>query len=182
VTVEVAGRTRTVEVQRAGAGWLVTADGQRWTATLVPAGSHWSLLIGPADGPSRAPSTLPPYDGPFMSHELRFQPLGRDGLDVHVDGRAVPVTWESAGARRLRRGPGVERHPAETAIRAPMPGRVARVLVEPGQRVAAGQGLVVVEAMKMENELRAPAAGVVRDVRVAAGMPVEAEALLVVID
>ena len=60
-----------------------------------------------------------------------------------------------------------------------MPGRVVRVLVEPGDRVAAGQGLAVVEAMKMENEVAAPADGVVSDVRAAPGDSVEAGGVLV---
>ena len=50
-----------------------------------------------------------------------------------------------------------------------MPGLVVRVLVEAGQRVEAGAGLAVLEAMKMENQIKAPAAGVVRGLRVAAG-------------
>ena len=64
-------------------------------------------------------------------------------------------------------------------VRAPMPGLVVRVEVTAGQRVEAGAGLVVVEAMKMENELRAPRAGVVETVHVAAGEAVEKGALLV---
>lgn len=63
-----------------------------------------------------------------------------------------------------------------------MPGRVVKVLVKPGERVAARQGLVVVEAMKMENELKAAAPGTVREVRVSAGQAVNAGDVLVVID
>jgi biotin carboxyl carrier protein len=63
-----------------------------------------------------------------------------------------------------------------------MPGRIARVLVRAGDTVAARQGLVVVEAMKMENELRSPRAGTVSDVRVVAGALVEANAVLIVIE
>ena len=63
-----------------------------------------------------------------------------------------------------------------------MPGRVMRVLVGPGDVVADRQSLVVVEAMKMENELRAPRAGVVAEVRVVEGMPVEARTVLVVLE
>lgn len=62
---------------------------------------------------------------------------------------------------------------------APMPGLVVRVAVEPGDAVAAGQALVVMEAMKMENELRAPAAGTVKRVAVAPGTAVEKGAVLV---
>jgi biotin carboxyl carrier protein len=68
---------------------------------------------------------------------------------------------------------------APAALRAPMPGLVVRVQVEAGQRVAAGAGVVVLEAMKMENELRAAGAGVVRTVRVRAGEAVEKGQVLV---
>ncbi|NLG60896.1 MAG: biotin/lipoyl-binding protein [Candidatus Cloacimonetes bacterium] len=64
-------------------------------------------------------------------------------------------------------------------VRAPMPGLVVRLLVEPGQRVEAGQGVAIVEAMKMENELKADAAGVVARVAVAAGQAVEKGAIMI---
>jgi biotin carboxyl carrier protein len=67
----------------------------------------------------------------------------------------------------------------DVSIRSPMPGRVVRVLVGPGDAVAAGQGVVVLEAMKMENEVRSPRAGVVGRVHAAPGGTVEANALLV---
>ena len=63
-----------------------------------------------------------------------------------------------------------------------MPGRIVRVLVKVGDRVTARQGIVVVEAMKMENVLRAPADGIVKEIRVNAGSTVEAGAVLVVLD
>lgn len=66
-------------------------------------------------------------------------------------------------------------------VKAPMPGLVLRVLVEPGQRVEAGAGLAVLEAMKMENQIKAPAAGVVAAVRVEAGKAVEKGQVLVVL-
>lgn len=169
MTFEVAGRARTVDVHRAGDGWLVTSEGRRWSATLVSAGSHWSLLLGPVDG-SR-----------FQSHEVALEPLDGNRLRVRIDGRAVLVSGEPAASPR--QGSGVFESPVDVmAIRAPMSGRVVRVLVEPGQRVATDQGLLVVEAMKMENRMRAPAAGVVRQVCVGAGASVEAGQLLVTID
>ncbi len=67
------------------------------------------------------------------------------------------------------------------SIKAPMPGRVMRVLVAVGDRVIARQGVVVVEAMKMENELRSPRDGVVKEVAAVAGAAVETGAVLVVI-
>ena len=71
---------------------------------------------------------------------------------------------------------------ASGTVTAPMPGLVVRMAVVEGQQVEAGAGLVVVEAMKMENELRAPRAGVVVKVHVAVGQAVEKGAALVTVD
>lgn len=68
------------------------------------------------------------------------------------------------------------------SVTAPMPGRVVRVLVQPGDEVAAHQGLVVIEAMKMQNELKAPKAGKVIDLRVEAGGTVAAGDVLAVVE
>jgi biotin carboxyl carrier protein len=67
-------------------------------------------------------------------------------------------------------------------ILAPMPGRVVRLLVQVGDEVAARQGLIVVEAMKMENELKSPKAGRVREIGVVEGASVESGRLLVVVE
>ena len=77
------------------------------------------------------------------------------------------------GGDRVRSGAG--------EVKAPMPGLVVRLLVEPGQRVEAGAGLVVLEAMKMENQIKASAAGVVVALRVEAGHAVEKGQVLVVL-
>jgi biotin carboxyl carrier protein len=98
-----------------------------------------------------------------------------------VNGAAVPLTILDR-QRRGRRGDqeaGADSQPR--TIVAPMPGRIVKVLVKPGEAVQARQGLIVVEAMKMENELRAPRDGTVEDVRVAEGSSVEANAVLVVL-
>ncbi|HUL79623.1 MAG TPA: biotin/lipoyl-containing protein [Vicinamibacteria bacterium] len=90
--------------------------------------------------------------------------LAAEGPAVHLswDGVAYTLLVEREGARAAHRSdPG--------ALETPMPGRVAAVKVAPGQRVARGEELLVVEAMKMENALRAPRDGVVRAVHVAAG-------------
>jgi biotin carboxyl carrier protein len=68
------------------------------------------------------------------------------------------------------------------AVKAPMPGRIVRVLVAVGDRVTARQGLLVVEAMKMENELGSPKDGVVKELNVQEGAAVDAGAVLVVIE
>ena len=64
-------------------------------------------------------------------------------------------------------------------VRAPMPGMVVRIEVEVGQRVSAGQGVVIIEAMKMENELKADGAGVVSKILATPGTAVEKGAVLV---
>jgi biotin carboxyl carrier protein len=100
---------------------------------------------------------------------------------VHVDGHAVPVTVLTPGRRKVPAKDRVTESSGQITVAAPMPGRVVKVLVAPGDTVTARQGLVVVEAMKMENELRAPRAGTVAEVRVREGAPVEANVVLVVI-
>ena len=79
-------------------------------------------------------------------------------------------------------GGGVASATGVQRVNAPMPGRVVRILVKPGDEVAARQGLVVVEAMKMENELGSPKAGRVKEIAVSQGASVEAGRLLVVIE
>ena len=90
------------------------------------------------------------------------------------------VTVEDERARRLRRLRGAP-NPREHGgrVRAPMPGLVLRVEVKVGQAVQAGAGLVVLEAMKMENEIRTPAAGRVSAIHVEPGQPVEKGTVLV---
>jgi len=67
-------------------------------------------------------------------------------------------------------------------IKAQMPGKVVKVLVEPGQAVEAGQGVIVLEAMKMENEIKTPTAGTVKEVAVEAGQAVESGQRLVLVE
>jgi biotin carboxyl carrier protein len=82
---------------------------------------------------------------------------------------------------RLRRAGGKFSLEGPQRIDAPMPGRVVRVLVKPGDKVGEGQGLVVVEAMKMENELKSPKAGTVAELHAVEGAAVESGAKLVVV-
>jgi biotin carboxyl carrier protein len=98
---------------------------------------------------------------------------------VHVNGHSAPVTILDARRRRRESGAGGSATPA--SVVAPMPGRIVKVLVATGDVVEAQQPLVVIEAMKMENELRAPRAGSVTDVRITQGMSVEANAVMMVI-
>jgi biotin carboxyl carrier protein len=102
------------------------------------------------------------------------------GLTVVVDGRAVDAVVLDERAARLASAAASGRpRTSETAIRAPMPGLVVAVPVEPGQNVAKGTTLVVLSAMKMQNELTAPADGTVKEVLVSAGQTVDQNAVLV---
>jgi len=102
-----------------------------------------------------------------------------EGYTVLLAGEPVAVAL--AEASRGASGP-ARRPPGPARLTSPMPGRVVRVLAAAGADVRVGQGLVVVEAMKMENELRAPRAGRVLEVAVREGQTVEAGALLAVVD
>jgi biotin carboxyl carrier protein len=103
---------------------------------------------------------------------------GKVSVSVRRAGRdVVGVGAEVADARRARVAVPERADGAATAavvVRAPIPGRVVKVLVKTGDAVKVGQTLVVLEAMKMENELRAPRAGTVTEVRSAEGTAVEA--------
>ncbi len=115
----------------------------------------------------------------------RVVTVERDGgtARVWVDGTPVEVEVRTEADLLLERfGLDAGDAGAEREVRAPMPGLVLRVLVEPGQAVEAGAGLVVLEAMKMENELTAPAAGTVAAVHAAPGDAVGKNDLLVEVD
>lgn len=102
-------------------------------------------------------------------------------LALHVDGKTIRVRAESAGTRRQIR-PGTHGTSGPGPVTAPMPGKVVRILVAPGDVVVARQAVAVVEAMKMENELRALKAGVVKEILVREGTLVDAGAALVLIE
>lgn len=119
--------------------------------------------------------------GPTLSAIVGTRVFDIDVNDhVQVDGRRVAVTIETeqerAAATAARAGGGRK---ADAIIKSPMPGRVVKVLVEAGTQVKPGTPLIVIEAMKMENELRAKAEGTVGVVHVKTGATVEANATLI---
>lgn len=108
------------------------------------------------------------------------------GGAVTVHGREGDVTVElldeERQARALRRGGAGMLADGKAAVIAPMPGKVVKALVAVGALVEEGQGVIVVEAMKMENELRAPMAGEVKEILVAQGESVDAGQMLVILE
>lgn len=116
------------------------------------------------------------------SYEVVFEPGldQRAQYDILVGGQRYLVRVQDERSRRLALADRSLKAPeGELVIRAPIPGLVVKVLAAPGQAVAEGEPLLILEAMKMENELRAPRQGVVHDVRVEARMQVaQGQALL----
>lgn len=164
--IRVGSRTVEVEVE----GGRVVVDGRRQEAHLaaVPgtplhhlllSGESWTVAAQPLEGSGEG-------GGPRWA-------MGVAGERIEVE--AVDERTRQIQALTGRKPGG----PAGGVVRAPMPGLVVRVEVAEGQRIAAGAALVVVEAMKMENELRASRAGVVAKVHVTAGTAVEKGAPLV---
>lgn len=173
VEIEAASRSRSVRVARAGQGYDVTVDGRPLTVDAVRIGQlAWSLLVGPAGA----------GHGGGRSYDVGVLERAAGALTVYVNGRAVPVAVGGRRGGRRRAEPAGDATTGPQVVAAPMPGRVVKVLVKPGEAVGARQGLVVVEAMKMENELRASRAGTVREVRVVEGASVEANTVLVVVE
>jgi pyruvate carboxylase subunit B len=108
---------------------------------------------------------------------------GRGRYSLWVDGYRFETEALDERTRSIRDLSAANAGPSGPApILAPMPGLIVRVNVSIGDRVEAGQGIVVMEAMKMENELRATAAGTVRSIEVSLGTAVEKGALLVALE
>jgi biotin carboxyl carrier protein len=156
------GRTLRVDVRGKDGRYTVVLDGRTLEVDLLDEGRDFvSMLI----------------EGKSHEAGLERRPLGYgvvladDVVEVEL---ADAARGEAPALRKAADGP--------VRIKAPMPGKVVRVLVGAGEMVAAGAGLVVVEAMKMENELRAPRAGRVLETAVREGQPVETGALLVVLE
>jgi biotin carboxyl carrier protein len=110
-----------------------------------------------------------------VSYEVVLDPATdqRSVYDILVGGRRYLVKVQDERDRRLALADRNLKAPeGELVVRAPIPGLIVKVLVAPGQEVGEGEPLVILEAMKMENELRAPRKGVVHEVRVEARMQV----------
>ncbi|HJU44888.1 MAG TPA: biotin/lipoyl-containing protein [Vicinamibacterales bacterium] len=177
--IAVGDRVRTINVVRKGALLQVTLDGR---THLVDArrvtDSALSLLLQNGDEQQAVRSV-----------DVAFTSQPPDNLDVHLLGRVIavqarPSTHPSTRHPHASRADGSLRGGVggSQKIVSPMPGKIVRVLVKPGDQVRAKQGLVVVEAMKMENELRAARDGRVREVPAAEGQSVEAGAVLLVVE
>ncbi|MEZ4733833.1 MAG: biotin/lipoyl-containing protein [Caldilineaceae bacterium] len=116
------------------------------------------------------------------SYDMLIEPQ-RFNYTITFRGEQFQVQVEDERTRKLNTGRKAPALPhGELAIRAPIPGLVVKVLVNAGDEVIDGQPLVILEAMKMENEIRSLRAGTVRDITVAQGQRVEQNEVLLVVD
>lgn len=159
----------------------VQIDGYPYTVEVRPDPANRNAYLAVVDGEA-IPVTLPEMEGGALpdwmvvgrqSYELNFDPdlrrLQTGGSLYHLEIRDL-----EAATSRPASGDG--------RVKAPIPGLVTRLLVESGQQVEPGQPLLILEAMKMENEIRAPRGGVVHQIHAQTGQGVARDALLLEID
>ena len=172
--VAIGERLRTVGVVRKGGLLHVEVDGRLHLVDARRVNDSTVSLLVQLEGSAALSRSI---DAAFAT-----QVVAGD-FDVHLDGRTIPVQIRPAGSfgRQKKDGAGAT-GTGPQRVTSPMPGKVVRVLVKPGDEVKARQGLVVVEAMKMENELRAARDGRVREVPVAEGQSVDAGTVLLIVD
>ena len=166
LNAEVDGERVALELRRDGGRVLAEVGGRRYEVEAREVGAGEYLLL---------------HGG--RVYECSVGPVAEAGgaREVSVGGRAYGVRL--ADPKHLRgAGPAGAHDAGRVQVRAPMPGKVVRVLVEAGQAVEAGQGVVVVEAMKMQNELKSPKAGTVAELRAEPGATVNAGDVLAVVE
>ncbi len=161
--IQIDKRTRVVELQRNSDRWSIILDGDLVDADAVEiAPGIFSILL----------------DG--KSHEVRITPTPAGTLTLQTGRQEFTAEVLDPRAWRGRRHGALEAE-GRQQILAPMPGKIVRVLVQTGDKVQAGQGLLVVEAMKMQNEIRSPKSGTVERLLAKEGQPVNAGELLCVV-
>ncbi len=162
--VEVNGRLRQVNVHRADGQFVVGLDGRDVTVDAARIDGHTlSLLVGGA------------------SHEVTIAADPASG-QLAVTVGVVPLTVTLNGRRQWgRKDEGSRAGSGPQRLTAPMPGKVLRVLVQAGDVVQANRPLIVIEAMKMENELRAARDGMISEIHAREGQSVDRGALLLVV-
>jgi biotin carboxyl carrier protein len=155
--------TRIVELIRDGQRWRAIVDGQPVEADAVEVAPHtYSILLG------------------GKSHELRVSPLPDGSLKI----LSAPTEFlaQVIDPREWRGRHGAAEVEGRQQIVAPMPGKIVRILVKAGDTVELGQGLIVVEAMKMQNEIRSPKSGAIEQIIAKEGDAVNAGDVLLWVD
>lgn len=156
-------RRRVVELARNSDGWRVSVDGQPVEADAREIEPNiFSILLN------------------GECHEVRITALPNGALTLQTGHREFTAEVSDARAWHGRRHHALEAEGRQQIV-APMPGKIVRVLVQPGESVAAGQGLLVVEAMKMQNEIRSPKNGTVERLLAKEGQLVNAGEVLAIV-
>jgi biotin carboxyl carrier protein len=165
LTAEIVGQRHELSIRRDGQRLSAEIDGCRYEMQMREIDASRYLLL---------------VDG--RVYECRVDQGPREIFNVHVGSHAYAVALTDP--KRLRGAQGAGAHVGEGSaqIVAPMPGKVVRVLVQEGAQVKAGDGLVVVEAMKMQNEMKSPKAGTVTALHAQIGATVNAGDVLVVVE
>ncbi|MGB6482236.1 MAG: biotin/lipoyl-containing protein [Candidatus Acidiferrales bacterium] len=160
--LKIEGRARVVEINPTASRIEFSLDGQRVAADVVNVEPNvFSAILG------------------GEAFEVHIEQTAR-GARILIDGREYLAELDDP--RQWRRGAvGVSGAEGRQSILAPMPSKVVRVLVESGSTVEAGQGLLVVEAMKMQNEIKSPKEGKVERINVSDGQTVNAGEVLAII-
>jgi biotin carboxyl carrier protein len=161
--VIVSGKPHRLELEKADAGWKCRLDGKEiHVDAVVPRRDVLSLIV----------------EG--RAFEIKRE---QTATDLHMWVGSSRFSVELRDPRSLRsRQASAHDEKGPRKIVAPMPGRVVRVLVEEQAKVDAGQGIVVVEAMKMQNEIKSPKKGIVNKIVVAAGKAVNAGDVLAIVE
>ena len=167
LTADISGDKFELEIEQEGSRVVADVGGRRYDVEARASQPGLYLLL---------------VDGHVFECRVEQTGAKQEALEVTVGGhRAYPVTLTDP--KRLRGAQTSDSKTDGTAqILAPMPGKVVRVLVEAGAEVEAGAGLLIVEAMKMQNEMKSPKAGKVTSINVAAGATVNAGDVLAVVE
>jgi biotin carboxyl carrier protein len=181
--VEVDGTMRRLALERRGVGWVAHMDGRSVPVDVCePTPGVLSLLIGDfEEAGSSEELGHSEEDGAGGRSYRCVRVILADEECIAVGSRQHRIAVSdprSMRGRRKRAGAGN----GMLQVKASMPGRVARVLVAPGETVMAQQGIMVIEAMKMQNELKAARDGRIAEVRVAAGDKVASGQVLAVLE
>jgi len=162
----IAGNKHAVDLQFESARANVEVDGRRYELDVHESGADSYLLI---------------TDGRVFDCRVEARP--ESGKAVNVVVGTTPFAVTLTDLKRLRGAPKTGAQTDEAAhIVAPMPGKIVRVLVEVGDQIEIGAGIVVVEAMKMQNEMKAPRAGTVVALSAQVGATVNSGDVLAVIE
>jgi biotin carboxyl carrier protein len=167
LTAEVAGEQHRIEIKRDGARVSVLIDGRRYELEAREQDAGVYLLLA---------------GNRVFECRVDQSETQRGHMEVHVGGDVHAVTLIDPKRLRGAQISGASTNAAAAQIIAPMPGKVVRVMVEEGAQVEAGDGILVVEAMKMQNEMKSPGTGTVTALHVTAGATVNAGDVLAVIE